>query len=306
MRTFIVTLLALFSFFSSPAQDDPQKALLDQGISLYDKGDYEGAVKLFDEILSKDKNHFLASYEKTLALYASGKYEQCVDLCKDIVKRFPNESELRKVYVNYGSALDGLGKPGQAVKIYSEGIKKFPESYLLYFNRGITNYMQKETEDAIGDFKKAIEFNPNHASSHQSLAYSIYAKNKIAAIMSLSVFLLLEPEGQRATKNLKILLHLLGSNVKQEDEKNVTITLSPQQLDTKERGEDDFHMTEFLLTMRAALDNSEKYKDMPAAQKLKDKLELIVTHDAELNKKNKQGFFTRYYLPFLKQMKEDN
>jgi hypothetical protein len=124
--------------------------------------------------------------------------------------------------------------------------------------------------------------------------------------MSLSVFLLLEPEGQRATKNLKILLQLLGSNVKQEDEKNVTITLSPQQLDTKERGEDDFHRTEFLLTMQSALDHSEKYKDMPAALKLKEKLELIVTHDAELNKKNKQGFFTRYYLPFLKQMKENN
>lgn len=304
MRILLSMAIAIFAFMPCFAQDeDAVKSLLKEGVALHDKGDYEGALKVYNEILKTNSNHFTTLYEKSTTLYAMQRFDDCIELCQEILKKHSDNPECRLVYVNYGSALDGLNKPEKAVKVYSEGIKKFPQAYILYFNRGITQYVQKEYEKAVEDFKKSAALNPVHASSHQFLAYSIYKTNKVAAIMSLSTFLLLEREGSRAAKNLKGMLQLLGSNVEKTGDKNVTITLTPQALDTKEKGEDDFHLTEFMLTMDAALDHDEKRKDLDAAQRLKGKLELIVTHDAELKRKNRKGFFTTFYLPFLQEMK---
>jgi tetratricopeptide (TPR) repeat protein len=306
MRTFVALLFTTISFFTAFGQGDGSVSdLLRQGVALHDQKDYAGAIKLYDEVIQKDPTNFQAHYEKSFSLYASGKYEECIDLCKVMVRVFSKEEDARKIYVNYGSSLDALGKPDEAIRIYSDGIKKFPGSYLLYFNRGITQYLQKNIDRATADFQQSVSLNPAHASSHQYLAYCVYDKNKIASAMALSAFLVMEPQGQRAEKNLKLLLQLLGSNVEKKDEKNITITLSPDVLDKKRNKEDDFHLTELTLSLSAALDLGEKKKDLGPAQKLKDKLEVIGSISAE-GKKSKQGFFTQFYVPFFKQMKADS
>jgi tetratricopeptide (TPR) repeat protein len=304
MRITLLVLLSAIPFLSAYSQSDGSSAdLLKQGVALHDKKDYEGAIKLYDEIIKNDPNHFAAQYEKSFSLYSLGKYEECINLCKAIIKQFPKEEDGRKVYVNYGSSLDAIGKPAEAVRIYSEGIKKFPNSYLLYFNRGITQYLQKEVDKATADFQRSVSLNPIHASSHQFLAYCVIAKNKIAAAMSLATFLMIEPQGQRAEKNLKIFLQLIGSNVEKKDEKNITITLSPDVLDKKRNKEDDFGMTEMLLSMNVALDLGDEKKNLGPAQKLKEKLDIIAGISAGGKKK---GFFTKFYLPFFKQLSADS
>lgn len=306
MRICIVLLFTTIPFFTAFGQGDGSVAdLLKQGVALHDQKDYVGAIKLYDEVIQKDPTNFQAHYEKSFSLYASGKYEECIDVCKMMVKHFSKEEDARKIYVNYGSSLDALGKPDEAIKIYSEGIKKFPTSYLLFFNRGITEYLQKDTDKAAADFQKSVSLNPVHASSHQYLAYCVYDKNKIASAMALSAFLVMEPQGQRAEKNLKLLLQLLGSNVEKKDDKNITITLSADALGKKKSGPDDFHMTELMLSLSSAVDMGIEKKDVGPAQKLQDKFEVIATISAE-GKKSKQGFFTKFYVPFFKQMRADS
>jgi tetratricopeptide (TPR) repeat protein len=306
MRITILILLVALPYFSAFSQGEGSPGdLLKQGVALHDKKDYEGAIKLYDEIIKIDPNYFAAQYEKSFSLYSLGRYDECINLCKSIIKQFPKEEDGRKVYVNYGSSLDAMGKPKDAIRIYSEGIKKFPTSYLLYFNRGITEYLEKEVDKAIADFQRSVSLNPVHASSHQYLAYCVYDKNKVAAAMGLAAFLLIEPQGERAEKNLKIFLQLIGSNVEKKDEKNITITLSPDFMDKKKNKEDDFSMTEMMLSMNVALDLGDEKKNLGPAQKLKEKLDII----AGINiggKKSKQGFFTKFYMPFFKQMRADS
>jgi Tfp pilus assembly protein PilF len=304
MRTCIIILLVIISLGSYAQAEDSASILINQGIALHDKGDYEGAIRLYDEVIGKDPNNYLALYEKSLSLYYSGKYQECVDLSKQLLRQFPNGKDNAKVHVNYGSALDALGKPDDAIVVYTEGIKKFPGSYLLYFNRGITEMAQKETAKATEDFKRSVSLNPHHASSHQYLGYCMYYKNKVAAMMSLMTFLMLEPEGQRAQKNLKALLELLGSNVEKKDDKNITISLTMDAAKPKRNKEDDFQMTELTLSMQQALFLGDK-KDLSPAQKLKETLEVIAVIDP--GKKNKKkGFFTKFYVPFFNKMFADS
>jgi hypothetical protein len=157
-----------------------------------------------------------------------------------------------------------------ALSIYSEGMRRYPDFYLLPFNKGVTEYRLQKYDDAVLDLERSVTLNPTHASSHQFLAYSIYAKNKIAAAMALSTFLVLEPSGPRAEKNLKILLGILKANVEKKDEKNITINISPEAVNGKERGEDDFRQVEMMISFSTAADLGKD--SLSAMKKLEDKL----------------------------------
>jgi Tfp pilus assembly protein PilF len=294
MRTLLLTMLVLSLAARCHGQVDALGEQLQEGIQLHDRGDYTGAIAKYDAIIAANSRYFAAYAEKALSLYQAARYQECVDVCKQALKDFPGDPRNDNLYVSYGSALDGLGKPEEAIKVYKEGIKKFPNYYLLPFNKGMTEYEHKQNEEAIKDYESAIGINHLHASSHQFLAYAIYPTNKMASAMALTTFLLIEPMGERAEKNLKILLQILGANVKKTDDKNITISIPSSSLDTKSKNPDDFGTTELMMSMTTAAGFSEKNKDSTVVGALRSKLSVL-----GLATPNKKGFFTNTYVVLL-------
>jgi tetratricopeptide (TPR) repeat protein len=291
----IFLILSQSGYSQAPSSED----LLKEGLELHDKGDYAGAIKKYDEILSHDDRYYMAYNEKGFSLYMAGKYDECIELSKATLKKFPDSIQNRNVYVNYGSALDALGRTDDAIHVYKEGIRKFPDFYLLPFNKGVTEYLSKKYDDAVEDFQRSATLKPTHASSHQFLAYAVYPKNKIAAAMALSTFLVLEPSGERAEKNLKILLNILLGNAEKKDEKNITVNLSMADLDVKGKRPDNFSATQLMISLSSATDLA---KDtVSAMKKLEAKLELLAIAAPE-----KKGFFSNYYVTWLSGLKENN
>jgi len=296
MKKLLLPILFLILWLTGYSQTPSSEDLLKEGLELHDKGDYAGAIKKYDEILSHDDRFYMAYNEKSFSLYMAGKYDECIDLAKKTLKRFPDSVQNRNIYVNYGSALDALGKADDAIHIYKEGAKKFPDYYLLPFNKGVTEYRLKKYDDAVEDFQRSATLRPTHASSHQFLAYAIYPKNKIAAAMALSAFLVLEPSGERAEKNLKILLSILNGNAEKKDEKNITVSLNMADLDTKDKTPDNFSSTQLIISLSSATDLT---KDtISAMKKLENKLELLAIATPA-----KKGFFSNYYVAWLSGLK---
>jgi tetratricopeptide (TPR) repeat protein len=305
MQKTLITMLVLVSFVAAGhAQEGRSAGLLREGTALHDQRDYEGALRKYDDIIAGDKDFLAAYYEKSFTLFAMGRYQDCIDLCKSILKQFPRENT-QSVYVNYGSALDQLGRNKEAISVYRDGIKKYPNFYLLHFNKGITEFNDKSSDDALADFERSVTLNPQHPSSHLYLAYCMADRNKIAALLAFTAFLLLEPEGARAKKNLPTLLNILGAGVTQDGEKHITISLSPDALGGKSKGEDDFTSAQLMISMRSALDYDDKYKALPRAINLKDKLELLADMTG-IKTGKKAGFFTNFYMPLLRRMKSDS
>jgi len=302
MRKLILLIVCYCFAVSGRCQADSLAELLHAGVELHDKGDYTGAIAKYDAILAVNPRYFQAYVEKTLTLYTSGHYQECADICRKVMKEYPGEEGLKNLYVNYGSSLDGLGKPGDAIKVYKEGFKKFPTYYLLPFNKGMTEYSQKQMEDAVKDYELALGINPGHASSHQYLAYAIYSKNRMAAAMALACFLMIEPKGQRAEKNLPILVKVLGANVEKKDDKTINIMMPSSALG-KEKGEDDFRVTEMTMMFATAAAMTLGDKDTALRNLIKDttvagqiKYKLTVLSEASPEKK---GFFTNTYVNLL-------
>lgn len=300
MRKLILCIFLFYAAGAANAQEDSLKALLLEGVALHDKGDYDGAIKLYDEVIAKDPQHLLAWYEKSLTLLVAKRFEDCIGLCKEVLKKFKDGEELDNIYVNYGSALDAAGKPDEAIKIYSQGIRKY-NHYLLFFNRGITEFLNKKNTDAISDFQQTLLLRPLHASSHQFLSYSVYGENKVAAMMGLACFLLIENNTTRTDKNLKILMDLFSSYAKKTGENSVTVSIDPLMLDTKNSKPDNFSIAEMTLAFSAATDFNDTLKlFLTPADKMKKKLGIF----AEISTVEKKGFFTQFYVPFFKAMED--
>lgn len=97
----------------------------------------------------------------------------------------------------------------KCLEYYNKGIELFPYHFGFYANRAIAYQNADQHENAIKDFKKAILLNPNSPGNHFHLG--MYAANEgyyAEAIISLSIYILLENDTERSVTALSTLEQL--------------------------------------------------------------------------------------------------
>lgn len=304
MKIVLFAVCFFISVLSANGQNEVDQ-LIKEGIALHDKADYEGAIKKYDEVLALETANYKAMYEKSLSLVNMKQYDAAEVLVRNILKDTKDPEYRRLSYVNYGTLLDYKGEPKKAVNMYEKGIKEFPDSYLLHFNKGITLVGMKEEKEAIESFKMSVKCNPNHASSHNALGRLISSGNRIPAIMAMVCFLIIEPKGSRAEDNVKFLNRLLMRGITRNNDSNVTITLDPSLFDKKKKKQDDdFSSAEMILSLLAS---SNEIPDSLGAKTEADRLSYrlqTLTNMLEEDKKGK-GFFKEFYVPFFQSIKKN-
>lgn len=310
MKKILVLLLALSINLTFSQNKIEAEKLVDEGIPYHDKGEYEEAIKKYEQALILDKNNLYALIEKAFSLNASKKYDEAIVVCKIAIKNHPKENNLKNIYVTYGNSLDILKKTDEALKIYEEGIKAFPDYYQLYFNKGVSYSSVRKYNEAILSFQQAVLINPKHASSCNGIArLEMINGKKIPSILSFCRFLIIEPQTERSKQNLSSLKELLNSNVTKTGEKSISITLDPDKMsDFSKKGkakENDFSSTELVSTLDAALDYDEKNANKTEVENFIRKFETICSSMSE-TKKNNFGFYWEVYAPYFIEMKNNN
>lgn len=300
-----VKILLLFLFFSAAYAQNKADAekLVDEGIELHDKGDYNGAIGKYSKALEIDKDNLLALSETALSLNTFGKYDEAIKVSKQAISAHPNE-DLSNVYVTYANSLDYLKKTDEALKIYDEGIQKFPGYYQLYFNKGICYANSSTPNEAIGYFQKALLVNPNHPGSLNAIGVMEMSSNRIPAILAFSRFLVVEPQTSRSKKNLASLQNLLMQGVKKADD-GITININSNVLsDSKgKKNENDFSQTDLILSMASGLEFDDKNINKTQIEKFIEKFETICSSLDE-TKKGNSGFYWENFAPYFIEMKK--
>jgi hypothetical protein len=309
MRRHFLLLLILFSnLFCFAQRNEEVKKLVEEGILLHDKGDYEGAIKKYDEALAIDKYDLDANYEKSYTCVSAKKYDDCIEICKFMLANFPDNSLLKQVYEVYGNALDDSGNSTEALKIYNEGLKKFPDYYLLHFNKGLTNMRLKKYDDALVDFTAALNNKALHASSNYYTGVILQQENRIPSLLAYLTFIAIEPQTGRSKKAFDAINEIIYRNIKKEGG-NTSISISMDMLNQvkDKKSENNFSSVEFLFSMMGSLDDTKGMDSIvkTAADKLDFKLQLLIG-SLDDNKKNGRGFYWRHYAPFFIEMKEKN
>lgn len=289
-------------------QKEAAEKLVMEGVSYHDRGDFEGAIRRYDQALQLDKDNIYALAEKAMSLLVLKKYQEAIDYCEKAISVHPGHKALDAVYVTCGTAYDALSNKEKALAIYDEGIRLFPTCGMLFFNKGITLFGMGQMDEATLCFQQSAAWNPAHASTQNALARLCFGSgHKIPSIMAFGRFLVLEPQSERAAGNLKILQTLMKGGAEKTGKNTVTIDIDASLLaDTSANGkpaENNFTMTELTLAISAALDYDKKYKKQTEVQKFIRNFEMVCNTLSETQEKG-TGFYWDYYVPYYLEMKE--
>lgn len=308
-QLFLIICISLTTSLFAQDEEGALK-LVFEGIELHDNGNYTGALKKYDAALALDKDNFNAIAEKANTYNALNQFENAIECSKKAIQLYPDEAELNLVYVAYGNSLDGLKKSEESIEVYDEGIAKFPEFYLLHFNKGITLVSLNEYEQALLCFQEAAKYNANHPGSHNAIArFQKLNEKRIPALLAYCRFFVIEPTGTRATENLASFETLLNGNVSKTGKNSVTINIGSDFLltaDSTEEGKpapNTFTSTEMILVLSSAMDFDKKNKKKNKAELLSSKLEIMFGSLEEQKDKGNSGYYWEYYAPYFIDMK---
>lgn len=306
-KSILILLFALVSTGLYAQQKEKAEELVGEGVKLHDREQYDAVIAKYDEALRLDKDNLLALVEKAFTLEVTKKYDEVVAVCERAIETHPGEKDLRNIYVAYGNSCDNLKQSEKAIKVYSDGIKRFPDFHLLYFNKAISLAAIKRYDDAINFLEITTTKKPDHANSHNLLARLLDDKHmRIPALMAYGRVLVLEPTGKRAVENLSYVNKLMNAHVEKTGDNTISIAMPRDMLDDKKKDRkkgNDFKTVDLILTLDAALDYDSANKDKTPTEQFIRKLESVCSAFEEMKETNR-GFYWEYYAPYYIELKK--
>ncbi len=300
-----IVLLLPFSVFSILVfgqQKEIADKLVSEGVALQDKGEVDSAISRYRQALDLDKDNLLALAEMSYSYLSIQKFDESINYSERALKTHPGDPALKTVYVSYGNALDGLGKPDKSIDIYDKGIKLFPDYFQLYYNKGISQNELHQNEEALLSFQRSATLNPDHASSDNAIGLLLLNSNKIPSLLAFSRFLILEPGSRRAAGNLNNLRKIVDAHVTKTGENNVSISINSDMLGSKKKKQaDDFSSAELMLSLNTALDYDTANVNKTEVEKFIRKFTSLCGFLAD-RKKESTGFCWDYFVPYFTEM----
>lgn len=209
---FLLTASISFAMDSSPVKKVNIYHGIQKGIALYDKGEYEAALKYFIglDISYPDSGNIL--YEMANTYYALKDYKTALKYAENARDLLPG---VDKVYILLGNIHDNLDNPEGAVKQYTKAVQINPESESAWFNLGIAQYNNRKYAEAEKALNASLKINENNPSTYFALGFVYTGLNKIELVKStFRNFLDIEKKGKRAEEVRRILKTIILNNDK--------------------------------------------------------------------------------------------
>ena len=299
---FSVTLfLILLSIKSYSQQNKPQipfivsEEVINKGTNYHDEEKYTYAIEEYEKVPLNDTNYGWAMYEKGLSYAADSQWTEAEKALRECLKmKFYDK---QNVYSLLGSTLDDEGKMDEAIEIFQEGLKEFPNYYLLHYNYGITLNKKKDIAGAIREFQTAIYLNPFHPGSHFQLGLLCYKYNQpVPCLFSFTMYLLLKPNSPLA---VSIMLYM--QDFAQLKDPQVKPDSGLEHFSLWQKGENDFNKYNFLLHNGQA-----KSKSFKGQTKLTFDLakQLDQIFQSLSYNPNDAGFWNKVYVPVYEKIQK--
>jgi tetratricopeptide (TPR) repeat protein len=159
---------------SNHIENDAATRFYNNGVTLLDKGDYENAIKLFDQALASNTtlirktDAYLYTFQnKAYAQIQLGNYTDAIATVDAGLAFFPSDAML---WNNKGTALSSLGKTEDALTAFDKSIS-FDSNYTTaYINRGGTLIQMGRYTEAAAAYTKANETDPFNIAAADGLA----------------------------------------------------------------------------------------------------------------------------------------
>lgn len=266
---------------------------IEEGIQHHDDGNYDKALTSYKKALEIDPNSAVVHYEMAYTYFAKGDLEKAIKYADAVLKQ--DKDYKLQAYLVKGSALDLQGKTKQSIKLFEKAIKTTEGHYLLYYNLGLNYYNLNELDEAEETIIKAIEINPNHASSHLILAYIHDKKgNRVQSLLASHYFLLLEPASNRSAEAYAMLRDNYSSNVTKDPNNPKSININLAMNNTGQ-----FNTIEMMLALMEASKSTEANEGKTEDEMFIENTTSFFKFMGESKKKRNKEIWWSLYSPFF-------
>jgi outer membrane protein assembly factor BamD (BamD/ComL family) len=207
-KIFIVAFILLcFNGFSSHAQEwsSPEiEQMYQQGVASLSRGNASEAVAIFQKVLPLEPGNILVKKTLAQAYQVSGNYQNALLVLEPMFASGTADAECYRIAAQ---CYEGIKEDKKAQKIIAEGIDKYPQSGLLYYQQGLFFKAQKNYESALKSWLDGIAADPDfHLNYHEAAIAYVQTDKVIWAIIYGEIFVNKEPNTQRGNETRILLL----------------------------------------------------------------------------------------------------
>lgn len=165
-------------------------------------GDYANSIMVFNQAVQVDPENLILRRELANAYYLQGDLARAEKMAIPLLKRDDADETTYQVAANI---LSGLTKMDEAKSALNKGIDKFPNSGILYANKGELYTKQKKYKSASEAWEKGIERDPRYHLNYYNLSkVYFFTKNYLWAILYGETFTNLESFSSKSEEVKKI------------------------------------------------------------------------------------------------------
>lgn len=207
-------------------QTNKEKALAkgQEAINLMDNGKLDESIKLLEEAQELDPEMFDYPYEMAYANYAKEDYKSAI---KILEKNTDHKDVTERLFQLLGNSYDALGKSDKAFEAYDAGLKKFPNSGMIYLEKGNVHWNKKEYDKALPFYEKGIEVDPRFPSNYYRAA-RIYcgSTEEVWGMIYGEIFMNIERNSKRTSEISKLLFDTYKSEIKFSSDTSFSVSFS--------------------------------------------------------------------------------
>ncbi|HET6227969.1 MAG TPA: hypothetical protein VFF27_16920, partial [Bacteroidia bacterium] len=210
LYSFSILLLLSFNAVSQSTDDLQSIKIIEKGIALHDEKKYDEAIAEYKKVSRSDTNYVLAATELATTYCTSGKDSLGLALANDLLEI--KSSYIPMLLAIKANALDNLKRSDEALKVYEEGMKRFPLNYVFTYELGVAKLRQEKYKEAYDWFVKSVKVNPYRASTHYYLGYTAMKQGKqVQTMLAWLFYLTIDHESDRS-REIVLMLEKMAKN----------------------------------------------------------------------------------------------
>jgi Tfp pilus assembly protein PilF len=204
MKHLLPVLGLLFAVYSTSAQEADSKTIQQTANNYMRQGDYSNAILVLNRALQTNADNLDLQKDLAFAYYLNRDYVHALE----VAKNFPDRKDADvQSYQILGMVYKSIEEVKECDKMYKAGIKRFPNSGTLYSEYGEMLWTKKDYSEAIKQWEKGIEVDPNYSGNYyNAVKYYYYTPDKVWTLIYGEIFVNLESYSKRTAEIKTILL----------------------------------------------------------------------------------------------------
>jgi tetratricopeptide (TPR) repeat protein len=195
--------------FIQAGQDTTQNLSViynNRGTAYDDKGDYDRAIRDFNETIHLNPNAEIAYYGRGYAYKKKGDYDRAIQDFNEAIHLNPN---FERAYYDRGNAYIDKDDYDRAIQEFDEAIHLNPNDANAYNNRGVAYERKDDYGHAIQNYDQAILLNSNYTSAYSSRGSAYFAQSNLTAAIADFVHTISAAPSSSAAVYAVLMLHVI-------------------------------------------------------------------------------------------------